>query len=521
MKRPVVFLFISFVLYLGTALGEPVPKKGGELFIAQNADAVSLDPARITESESGKISGNIYEGLVGYHDDSTEVQPKLATSWETSRDGKKWIFHLRKGVRFHDGTPFNAEAVAFSFLRQIDKKHAYYREYSPYSDFTFKYVKQVNVVDEYTIKIILDKAYAPFLYNLAMSAATPIISPTAFKKWGDDFEKHPVGTGPFKFKEWIPNNRVVLVANTDYWGRTPFLNKLIFRPITNISTRFEEFLRGRIHVMDGIAPKDIPKIKQMPGGKLFVQPGLNIAYIGMNTEKKPFGQIKVRKAINYAINKRNLIKLIYKNLAIPAKNPIPPTIWGYNDNIEDYEYSTRKAKQLLKEAGFKNGFKTTLSITDISRPYLPQPKKIARAIKSNLSAVGIKAKIVSYDWRTYLRKLQNGEHDMCLSGWLGDNGDPDNFLYVLLDQDNLIKPKSTNFAFFKYQRLHDILIKAQQITNKQKRIKLYRKAQEIIHDQSPWVPLAHAQKIAAFQKKVHGVVFHPTGIILFHRAWIE
>ncbi|MCP4113561.1 MAG: ABC transporter substrate-binding protein [Desulfobacteraceae bacterium] len=515
-----IALLAVFSLAAGTLRPELVPKKGGNLFIGQNADALTLDPAEITDAESSKVTLNIFEGLVRYKDDSTEVEPALAVSWDVSEHGKKWVFHLRKGVQFHDGTPFNAEAVVFSFLRQIDPAHPFFQNDFSYAGFTFRYVESVEALDKHTVRISLKKPYTPFLSNLAMNSASPIISPDALKKWGKEFKKHPAGTGPFKFEEWIPNDRIVLTANPGYWGKPPFLKKLFFRAIPNPYARFREFQAGRIHVMDVINPTDVAKITQLPNGRLSKHPGLNVGYLAMNTEKKPFDSIKVRQAFNHAINKQKLIKLFFKNLAVPAKNPIPPTLWGYNDEIDDYEYNPQKAVQLLKEAGYKHGTVLSLLTMDISRPYIPQPKKIARAVKGNLAAVGIKVRIITYDWGTYINKAENGEHDLCLSGWIGDNGDPDNFLYTLLDKDNTVKP-ARNAAFFKHDRLHEILVKAQQASDKQERIRLYHQAQEIIHHHAPWVPLVHAQQIGAYQKNVHGVVFHTTGIIKYNRAWIE
>ncbi len=512
-------LLTIFCLTITPCWAEPVPKRGGELIIAQNTDALTLDPARITDAESAKITANILEGLVRYKDGSTEVEPALAVSWNISECGKELIFHLRKGVKFHDSTPFNADAVVFSFLRQIDPGHPFYQNNFSYSGFTFKYVKSVEALDKYTVRIVLGKPYAPFLYNLAMDAASAI-SPTAMKKGVNEFEKHPVGTGPFKFEKWVPNDRIILGTNSDYWRKHPFLEKLVFQTIPNPSVRFKKFQSGRIHVMDGINPTDIAKIKLLPNGRLLKQPGLNVGYLAMNTEKKPFDNVNVRQAVNHAINKQKLIKLFFKSMAVPAKNPIPPTLWGYNDDIDDYEYNPQKARQLLKEAGYEQGLATSLMTMDVSRPYMPQPKKIARAIKGNLAAVGIRVRIITYDWGTYIAKAENGEHDLCLAGWIGDNGDPDNFLYVLLDKDNAVKP-AQNAAFFKHDRLHEILVKAQQISGKQERIRFYHQAQEIIHQQAPWVPLAHTQQIGAYQKNVHGVVFHTTGIMRFDQAWIE
>ncbi len=519
MQTKWIFMIVLLVNLSVTYIALPNSINSDSIVIAQNAEPVSLDPGIFVESESGRISGNIFEGLVRYQDYSTEVEPCLATSWRRSADGKKWVFFLRKGVRFHDGSLFTANAVVFSFLRQIQAKHPYFKNNFAYADFTFKYVKSVKAIDQYTVTFTLDRPYTPFLYNLAMRAAAPIVSPTAVKKWGHGFERNPVGTGPFKFQEWVSNKRVVLVRNEDYWGHSVIIKKLIFRTLPNTTIRFNEFRSGRVDIIDGLNPLDVGKIKLVPKGRMIRRQGLNLAYLAMNMEKVPFDNVEVRKAINHAINKKNLVKLIYQGFAIPAVNPIPPNLWGYNHSIKGYDYNIGKAKRLLKRAGYEKGFETTLWTMPVSRPYMPLPKKVARAIKGNLSAIGIKARIVSYDWATYLSKIANGEHDMCLSGWTGDNGDPDNFMYVLLDKDNTIKPYAKNYSFFKNDALHNLLISAQQISERSKRIHLYKRSQEIIFKEAPWVPLAHVQRISAFQDNVHDIIFHSTEAVRFYKAW--
>jgi peptide/nickel transport system substrate-binding protein len=237
--------------------------------------------------------------------------------------------------------------------------------------------------------------------------------------------------------------------------------------------------------------------------------------------EKPFADVRVRRAINHAINKQEIVEYLYKGTAVAAKNPIPPSMWGYNDAIQDYEYNPEKARQLLQEAGYPNGFETTLYAMPVSRPYMFDPPKIAEAIQADLEAVGIKAKIYTVEWGTYLQETEAGKHPMCLLGWIGDNGDPDNFLYVLLDKDNAIVGSAGNVAFYRNDELHDILIKAQRTYDQEERTRLYLKAQEIIHDDAPWVPLAHAKLQMVFKKNVKGFVLHPLDRKDFRKVWIE
>ncbi|MBF0101166.1 MAG: ABC transporter substrate-binding protein [Desulfobacterales bacterium] len=523
MKKALLLCSISLCLFIGidTVVAESQPKMGGTLIFGRAADSVTLDPAKINDSDSSKVTCLVFEGLVRYKDDSTEIEPALAKSWEVSEDGKSWIFHLREGVMFHDNTPFDAHAVVFSFLRQIDPTHLFYRKDFSCAESTFINVKTVEALDPLTVKITLEKLYSPFLSNLAMTVSVHIISPTALKKWGDNFDKHPVGTGPFQFVEWIPQDRIIIEKNPNYWGKKPYLDKIVFKPITNNKSRLLALKTSAINVMDGIDPEMVNEIKKDKNLQLETRLGINVAWIEMNNEKKPFDQVKVRQAVNYAINKPKLIKFVYQDLAIPAKNPIPPMMWGYNDSIVDYEYNPEKAKQLLKEAGYENGFETTLLPIPVARIYMPQPQKIAEIVKNNLAAVGIKVKLVYYDWENYLAKLSAGEHEIALDGWVGDSGDPDSFLYALLDQDNAVKPDALNSSFFRNAELHDILIKAQQVPDQHERAKLYGKAQEIIHREAPWVPLAHVKQLVAFQTKVHGLILHDLAGYRFEKTWIE
>jgi peptide/nickel transport system substrate-binding protein len=237
----------------------------------------------------------------------------------------------------------------------------------------------------------------------------------------------------------------------------------------------------------------------------------------MNMDKPPFEKLAVRQAINYAIHKKALVDNLYQGLAVPAVNPIPPTMWGYHTGISGYEYNPEKAKALLAEAGFPNGFKTTLWAMPVPRPYMPQPMKIAQAIQSDLKAVGIEAEIVTYEWGTYLDKVQRGQHDMGILGWTGDNGDPDNFLYVLLDK-NATQIPANNIAFYRSEFLHDILVAAQASSDMTQRAELYKQAQEIVFRDAPWVPLVHATQTAAFKKTVKGFQLHPTGSHWFHHV---
>ena len=493
--------------------------RGGAVVMTLNAGPISLDPAVITDYESAKITNAIFEGLVRYANQTSEIEPCLATSWETSRDGRVWTFHLRRGVLFHDGTTLDADAVVFSFARQIDRDHAFFSGKAKYARFALEQIEDMQAVDAHTVVIRLRKPYAPFLANLAMPMAAPIVSPSAVRRHGPDFEWHPVGTGPFLLKSPdadAEKAEYVLEGNARYWAGAPEVSRLEFRVIRSTTLRFEEFQRGATHVIDNLKPSDIPKIRQLPGAVLIRRPGMNVAYLAMNTRRGPFDNVLVRRAVNHAINKASLIRFVYQGSAAPAATPVPPTIWGHNGKIVDYDYDPARARELLAQAGWPGGFDTNIHVMTTPRPYMPDPLEVARIIQQNLAVLGIRAAIISYPWREFLERVDNGEHDMCLLGWVGDNGDPDNFLYVLLDADNISKPTAMNRAFFDNAEVHGLLLRAQETSDVGERTRLYERAQEVIRDQAPWVPLAHAEQHIAHSSRVAGLVYNVNGSYYYH-----
>ncbi|WP_018132032.1 ABC transporter substrate-binding protein [Effusibacillus pohliae] len=493
-------------------------KAGGTLIYGRGGDSVKLDPHNVTDGESFRVTENIYDTLVDFEKDSTKVIPGLATEWQTSADGKTWTFKLRQGVKFHDGTDFNAKAVVYNFERMWDKNHPQHKGDFEYFHDMFggfkgegSVIEGIKAVDDYTVEFKLSRPLAPFLANLAMSTFA-IISPAALEKYGEKIAQNPVGTGPFKFKEWKPNDSITLEKNDQYWQKgLPKLDKIVFKVIPDNTARLTALKSGEIDVMDGLNPSDVKQVEADSKLQVLLRPSMNVGYLAMNNTKKPFDNPKVRQAISMAINKKGLIDSFYAGLAQPAVNPMPPSVWGYNKDIKDYEYNPEKAKQLLAEAGYPNGFETDFWAMPVARPYMPQPQKIAEAIQADLAKIGIKTKIVSFEWATYLKKTKNGEHPMALLGWTGDNGDPDNFLYVLLDKDTANPPAAQNISLYKSDKVHELLTKAQVTSDQAQRTKLYEEAQKIIHEDAPMVPLVHSRPALAAAKSVKGYVPHPKG----------
>lgn len=493
--------------------GTSEAKGGGVLIYGKGGDAVALDPAIVTDGESFIVTQQIFETLVKYGENNTEIEPGLAESWEVSKDSKTYTFKLKTGIKFHDGTDFNAEAVVKNFQRwstsKDEAKFAYYPSmFGGFEGDEGHVIKEVKALDDSTVEFTLARPQAPFLKNIAMPTFA-IASPTAFEKEGDNFGKNPSGTGPFKFKSWKPGDTIQVVKNEDYWQEgLPKLDGITFKVNKDNSARLNAVIKGEIDLMDGMNPSDISKVKGDNNLQLFERASMNVGYFAFNVEKAPFDKKEVRQAISHLINKQDIIDNFFEGTAEPAKNPIPPSVSGYNDEIEDYEYDVEKAKELLKKAGLEDGFKMELWAMPVPRPYMPDGQKVAEAIQASLKQVGIEAKIVTYEWAAYLEKVQAGEAQSFMLGWTGDNGDADNFLYTLLDEDSI---GSNNYSRYANDELHKLLIDAQSTADEAKRNELYGKAQEIIHEEAPWVPLVHSLPQLAGSKNIKGFVPHPTG----------
>ncbi|WP_053368756.1 ABC transporter substrate-binding protein [Bacillus sp. FJAT-27245] len=490
--------------------GDTTPKQD-TLVYARGGDSVTLDPITTTEGETFKVTENIYDTLVSFGDSDTSTQPGLAASWELSDDSLTYTFKLQKGVKFHDGTDFNAEAVKYNFERWAggdEEKFPYYTMFGGYKGDEGHVIQEVKVVDEHTIQFILKRPQATFLVNLAMSCFG-ISSPAALEKYGEAYRKNPVGTGPFKFVEWKENDTITLEKNENYWQKGfPKLNKVIFRVIPENTARLNALANGEIDMMDGLNYSEVAQVEGNDKLQLIERPSMNVGYLGFTTTRKPFDNKLVRQALNHAIDKESIIEAFYAGMAKPAINPMPPSIQGYNEEIEAYPYDLEKAKELLKEAGFEKGFKMDLWAMPVARLYMPEGLKVAEIIQESFSKIGVQAEIKQVDWPTYLDKAKKGEFDAFMLGWTGDNGDADNFLYTLLDKDSI---GGSNYSRYVNEELHNILIQAQSETDEEKRAELYKQAQVIIHDDAPWVPLVHSRPLSAAVKEITGYVPHPTG----------
>lgn len=494
---------------------------GGVIVFARSGDSVGLDPARETDGESFYATAQIYDTLVEFVPGTTEIQPALAESWDVSDDGLTYTFNLREGVTFHDGTPFNAEAAKFSFERQMNEDHPYY-EYGPWQYWGYmdmgSIIDSINVVDEYTLEFQLQKREAAFLANLAMDFAS-IVSPAAVREYEDDFITNPVGTGPFKFVSWTKDDSIVLERYEEYWRRPAYADRLVLRVIPDATARYLALQNGEVDVIDFPSPEDLADMKADPDIKVLQQEGLNVGYLALNTDKEPFDDVRVRRALNYAVDKDAIIRAVYGEAGVPAKNPLPPTMWSYNDEIDPYPYDPERARELLAEAGYANGFETDIWAMPVARPYNPDGRTVAEIIQAQWAEVGVQAEIVSYDWGTYLNRVDAGDHETALLGWTGDNGDPDNFLWVLLSIP--AADAGGNIAFWRNEEFNALIKEAKETADQDRRTELYEQAQVIFHDQAPWVPLAHSIVSVPMQNYVQDFVIYPTGKRIFRNVWLD
>ena len=372
-----------------------------------------------------------------------------------------------------------------------------------------------------------------------------IVSPTNAEKYQEDAFKHPCGTGPFQFVERVQGDHITLEANENYWRERVRLDQLIFKVIPDPAVRLMALEVGEVQGMEYPNPANFDRIKQNKDLVLMNKPGMNVGFLAMNTgygyidankngvkdpdeplQKtpgyfEPLTKKKVRQAINIAIDKQAIVDNIYMGVAIKAKNGMPPFMLGYNDDIEDYPYDPERAKALLVEAGYPDGFEVTLHVMPVSRPYMPDPPKIGEAIQSYLAAVGIKVKIYQFEWANYLQELFEGKHQMCLIGWISDNGDPDNFMNINYGTNRASIGVAVNRAFYINDEVQELFSKALATYDNKKREIYYKKAQEIIHEDAGWVYLVHSTQNMVFKNNIKGFVLNPTGRLFFYPVWVE
>jgi peptide/nickel transport system substrate-binding protein len=510
LKR-VLLLGLVFAVLAGFAFAGGQGEQGAEakektFIIARSTDANTLDAGYAWSEGEIDLMYHLYDGLVEFKNDQLEVEPALATSWERSEDGTVWTFKLREDVTFHDGTPFNAEAVRFSFMRLIDEDHEYHGlgDYSYFNYLLGDVIEDIKVVDEYTVAFHLKNKFAPFLTYMGYYSQFPV-SPAAIKEHGEDVYQHPSGTGPFELVEWKKNEYITMKVNEDYWGEKPKIDKLIWKVVPDSSTRYLELQSGQVHAIKGIAPNQIEKIKQNDELTMHQVPGANIFNMTFNVAKEPLDDPKVRQAIAYGIDKKTLVDGVYEGLGTQAVTSVPPTVFGFNDDIELYSYNPEKARELLAEAGHPDGVSFTLHTFVHARPYVNNPVDAAELIKDQLSEVGIDVTIETNEWGTHHDLMNNLKHQAGFSGWY-DIPYPSNFLKTML-----LEGADTNWE---NQEMVDLANNALSTYDREEQEQYYRRMQEIEHEALPTLPIAHNDYTAASTNAVSGFKLDVVGNVI-------
>lgn len=488
----------------------------GVLIVGQIAEPKALDPQAVTAANDFRIIVNLFDGLVRFRDGTLEVEPALADSWQISEDGKTYRFSLRPGVMFHDGTPVDAEAVKFTFDRMLREDHPYYSTGPFPLAFFFSSVASVEAPDAQTVVFTLTEPYAPFLTNLATPTGA-IVSPTAVAAHGADFGRNPVGAGAFKFAEWRSNEAVVVEANPDYWDGAPGLQAVVFRPITDANTRTAEMLAGGIDVMTEVPPVSLGQFGA--GYHIVEAAGPHVWFLILNLRDGVFSDQRVRQAVNYAVNKEAIVNDVLEGTATVAEGPIPAAFgWAYNPEVKPYPHDPDKARELLAEAGIAPGTKLRFMVTEGGSGML-DPVAMATAIQADLAAVGLQAEIQSYEWNTFLGEVNPGlagKGDMAEMAWM--TSDPDTLPFLTLRTEAFPDKGGFNSGYYSNPEVDALLEQARVATDQAVRAEAYRKVQQIVHDDAPWLFVANWKQNAVTSDRVTDFTLQPSFLLDLHKV---
>jgi len=503
----------------------PLAASAKTLAYCSEGSPENFTPALNTTGTSFDAARPVFDKLTQFQRGATQVEPGLAESWTLSPDGKTLTFKLRRGVKFHAGVngfkpmrDFNADDVLFSFERQWKADHPYAKvsggKYDYFNDMDMpRLLEAIEKVDDYTLRMTLKEPNSPMLANLAMDFAAihsaEYADFLARQNRKEQFDQAPVGTGPFSFVMYQKDAVIRFKAHDAYWGGKAKIDDLVFAITPDPTARYAKLKAGECQVMIGPNPADLDAMSKDPDINLMSQAGLNIGYLSMNALKPPFDKVEVRQAINMAIDRDSILKEVYQGAGQKAKNPLPPTIWSYDENTQDYPYDPAKAKEMLAAAGVTS-LETDLWWMPVQRPYNPNAKRMAEMMQADLAKVGINAKLVSFEWGEYRKRMNAGEHQLGLLGWTGDNGDPDNFLFLLACKEDGT-PNAQNNAKWCNKDFNDKLAQGAKLSEKADREKIYMEMQAIFKKEAPWVTIAHSTVFEPVSKKVVDYKISPFG----------
>ena len=527
--------FKPLLLAAGLVAFMPMAQAASTLVYCSEASPAGFDPSQYTSGTDFDASAEtVFNRLTQFKRGGTEVEPGLATGWDVSKVGLVYTFHLRDGVKFHTTdffTPtrdFNADDVLFTFNRLLDAQSPFRKAYpseSPYfTDMGLNStIKSVDKLDDHTVRFNLNNVDAAFVQNLAMSFASVQSAEYADQllKQGkaEEINQKPVGTGPFVFKRYQKDSQIRYVANRQYWKPEDVkLDNLVFAITPDAASRLQKLKAGECQVSGYPRPADIEVMKQDPNLRVLQQAGFNLGFLAYNVTHAPLDQLKVRQALDMAIDKPAIIKAVYQSAGQLAQNALPPAQWSYDPTIKDTPYDPAKARALLKEAGVAPGTTINLWAMTVQRASNPNARMSAQIIQQDWAKVGIKANIVSYEWGEYIKRAKNGEHDVMIYGWTGDNGDPDNWLGVLY---SCAAVKGSNYAKWCNPDYDKLVQQAKLSSDREQRIKLYQEAQKILKEQVPITPIANSTVFQPLRKEVTDFKISPFGLTPFYGVGLD
>jgi peptide/nickel transport system substrate-binding protein len=501
----------------------PTPKSGGTLIIGMEAEISSFDPAAMQGTSTFRPVSSIFDPLVNLFGSSSEIAPDLAMSWEVSPDVTSVTMKLRPGVKFQDGTDFNANAVVFSFERMLNTSSPDY--YGPYAFPSFFYpnYKLATAVDPMTVRFDLKQPDATFLSALVWNTGS-IVSPTAAKAAGKDFPNKPVGAGPFNFVSWEKDVKTTMSKFDGYWGGAPYLDTLIWIPIVEEAERFNQLTSGEVDFIVSIDPQFVPAVQANPDLQLIQTPSLQTWWVYLNMHEPHLKDLRVRQAMNYAINKDSLIKNVLKDTAVVSTGWSWPNTWSYNPNVTNYAYDPQKAKDLLTAAGYPDGFDIDYFVPE-SGSGMVAPKEIATAMQADLKAVGINVNITTQEWISYITTVEQGldningkQFGLAQLSWLNPVADPGLFVeYISAGQGDQM---GLNLGYYDNADYNALLAHARTVSDQATRASDYQQAQKIFADDAPWIFMFCSNFVTAANKSVQGLVLNPdTNVLHLKDVW--
>ncbi|MFA9557717.1 glutathione ABC transporter substrate-binding protein [Evansella sp. AB-rgal1] len=487
-----------------------------DLIIAVPADLSSLSVQGSNDVPSSNVKENIFETLV-YLDENAEPQPRLATNWELI-DDTTWHFDIREGVKFHDGSDLNAEVVKATFDRLIDP------EIGSAGAFLLGSVDTIEVVSDYVVEINLKYPFGPFINHLA-HGSTAIMSGEIIAADaeavanGEDIDSYissnPMGTGPFKLEKRTPGDETVLTKNEEYWGDPVALNSITYKVVPEVDTRIAELQTGAVHIADAIGPQNVNRVNDIADVSVLEEESTSINFVGFNTQVEPFDNPLVRQAITLAIDQQEIVEGIYYGTSVPAVGPIPPAVFGFDPNIEGLGYDMDKAKELMAEAGYADGFEVTLKTNHENT----QRMDIAIYIEYALSELGITVNVEGMEFGAFVDDAAGGNTEMFILGWSTPTMDGDYATHALFHSDNHGQPG--NMTFFDNAEIDEILDTARQESDPDVRLDLYSQAQKMLVEQAPMVYLNHTDYIVGVSDSVSGFGVAPNGIYQFRGVSLQ